>query len=426
MVTHAAWKSGTWMDPDMLTGGKAWAKRQMVQVNKWSSRLDEWRVREFMRTIEDSLREEFDAQFSQCMYGRQASSLKLLAAVCANDRLSTSALSSVLAQDTKLAEVTTFPGVPEAVGNLKSSNINIKSNTFTAESKVSISESAETRTGSTKNSQTSSSVAFAGKYDNHFTTRSSATINDAECWSKVKNSNDKLVGQLRGNCVKVGTTASIVQPLELCLAIKSTIKTNSLYTVDDFVLRTGTANAYVYTPQGVTISNSGTHLCASVTQANAYFCPALIASNWASRTSHVGSDACQTMLVLTGQAAATTPPSPPSGPSPVSTTPAATADSSSGNSNTGAIVGGVVGGVAGAMLLVGGVWYYKTHYYHPTDKESNAGQPQGEAAPTAVPTASTANVDSQAIVDVPLSVPPAPPVFHVTVTTTSVGESAVV
>lgn len=308
MRSHGHWKPGKWMDPAMATGGRIWTQRQMVQVNQWTSRMDSWRIMDLLRQIEDKKTEEFQATFAQCMYGKQSSTLHMVSAVCAADRVTGNALSSMLAKDTKMAEVSAFPTVAEDVGSRAQSYVGIKSTSFTAESKVTLYTSTETRTGTQKT--TNSAGRFAPRstaVQQHksstegFSTRSQASLDDAACWSKVKNTNGHLVGQIMGNCLKMTSTASIASPISVCLQIKSSIKTYSEYTVNSFVKRTGSVGSYSYTPTTISVTNSGVQMCGDVTESNVYYCPALVVSGWSSKTSDIGSDICEAMLKLTGQ-----------------------------------------------------------------------------------------------------------------------------
>ena len=89
------------------------------------------------------------------------------------------------------------------------------------------------------------------------------TLNDASCYSNVKNSNGKLVGQTLGNCLELQIVGSgiLANPVEMCLEISTDIKQSSDYSVYAFSKRTGSVGDYQYTPQSFSVTDEGTHLC---------------------------------------------------------------------------------------------------------------------------------------------------------------------
>lgn len=281
MRTDGEWVPGTWVEPAMVTGGRQWLTRQMVATNTWTSTLDKWRVRDSVRSIEDRLREEANSQFSRCMYGEVGESLLKLSAVCGG--ASASELSRVKAEPVAIAKKKGYPGVAETVGMATASNVELEENSLTSSTTISIMKAiAEVNDGEPARRRLGS-----GRLLN----TAGGSLNDASCWSKVRNANNILVGQLLGDCVTFQLDGS-TNGVNMCLEVKAEIQQNTDYSTKVFVQRGGSSDAYTYTPTTKTVTDSGTHFCASVTEAGTYFCPGLAVPNWASATTDTGSTAC--------------------------------------------------------------------------------------------------------------------------------------
>ena len=132
------------------------------------------------------------------------------------------------------------------------------------------------------------------------------SLNAAGCWSVVKNSNDKLVGQLLGDCLAVkveGAGASSgTTGVEVCLVVKSEREVADAYADFGFAKRTGSTGSFSYTPTSYAVKSTGTP-CARgrVTVAS---CPVKLASSWASSTVDVDSSACAATQAIAQVAAA--------------------------------------------------------------------------------------------------------------------------
>ena len=88
MVQDSTWQPGTWVEPAMVNSGNQWKTRAYeAGVNSWSDRVDQWRVKDLLYTVETSLKEEASSVFARCQYGQVGGSLEQLAGVCSGSSL---------------------------------------------------------------------------------------------------------------------------------------------------------------------------------------------------------------------------------------------------------------------------------------------------------------------------------------------------
>ena len=128
-----------------------------------------------------------------------------------------------------------------------------------------------------------------------------ATLQDAGCWSRVRNSNDALVGMLLGECIQVslGAGQQLLDGVKACLKTKPDRAINADYTQDIFVKRTTVNGVEKYTPMStITVERVGTQICGKVTDVGSFFCPARVAPNWATATTDIGSTECPIVDVI--------------------------------------------------------------------------------------------------------------------------------
>jgi len=127
-----------------------------------------------------------------------------------------------------------------------------------------------------------------------------ATLNDASCYSNVKNTNGKLVGQTLGNCLELQIvgSGSLSNPVEMCLEIDSDIEQSSDYTEYAFSKRTGSVGSYQYAPQSFSVTDKGTHLCGMISDVNTFYCPSKLVSGWATKTIDTGSSQCGALIAV--------------------------------------------------------------------------------------------------------------------------------
>ena len=127
-----------------------------------------------------------------------------------------------------------------------------------------------------------------------------ATLNDASCYSNVKNTNGKLVGQTLGNCLELQIVGggSLSNPVEMCLEINADIEQSSDYTEYAFSKRTGSVGSYQYAPQSFSVTDKGTHLCGMISDVNTFYCPSKLVSGWATKTIDTGSSQCGALIAV--------------------------------------------------------------------------------------------------------------------------------
>ena len=82
MHSWGQWNSGTWVVPAMVTGDREFKARAMEKVNKWSSQIDEWKVKDLVRGIQTQLNNDAQVSFARCMYGELGQYIEGLASEC--------------------------------------------------------------------------------------------------------------------------------------------------------------------------------------------------------------------------------------------------------------------------------------------------------------------------------------------------------
>ena len=295
MRSWGQWSSGTWVTPEMVSGGREWKTRRMEQANTWSSRIDEWRIRDLVRTIEIQLNNEAQAAFARCMYGEIGDSVEKLASVCGG--ATPTQRDTVLAQDyPNFCNVSQYNGTAAKTGRKGSTNVEIG-----ADSLDGIGQMCAVSMPTQPNSGMNPTSVRRRSLSRRLLSADEPSFDDASCWSLVRNSNDALVGQLLGDCVLVSLTAGLStrNGVRLCLQTKPEREIDDAYNVDGFVERTEVDGAFKYTPVQKIVTREGEQLCASVTEMDTYFCPARLVDSWASATADVGSDECPIMVLMT-------------------------------------------------------------------------------------------------------------------------------
>ena len=97
---------------------------------------------------------------------------------------------------------------------------------------------------------------------------SKATLADVASFAVVKY-NNAVIGQLIGNGKAISTSASIVNPLSICLDVNPSIpQANADFPVPDVIQLDGSK---LSAPLNLTVSLMGTSLCAQITQTGTYF-----------------------------------------------------------------------------------------------------------------------------------------------------------
>ena len=299
MMSWGQWQNGTWVEPEMVTGGREYKARAMEPLNTWSTRIDEWRVRDLVRDIETQLLADAQVAFAYCMYGTLGSSIESLASQCGG-----ATLPEKLAEMTKTTttvSTTLIPGdespTEDASGNaVRDVDGVIASNSSDATVSVSL-ETGKT----TPNVGSADSASSKKRRRALLQSGADSSVDEAGCWSKVRNGNDALVGQLLGDCValRLSDNAELSGPIEICLATKTSREVASEYTVDGFAIRTVVDDDFVFTPaSGLTVTAVGAKLCAGVQEVGTLYCPVKLAASWATASSDIGSTECEATAYL--------------------------------------------------------------------------------------------------------------------------------
>lgn len=124
----------------------------------------------------------------------------------------------------------------------------------------------------------------AGSHLNHIPTKArlaGAATSSAACFAQVKNNNNVIVGQLRGDCVVFSASGS-VSNVRICMTQKTSIPyDSSSYPVSGVALSSkDSTNTLVYLATNLAVIVSGTQWCTTVSTSGAY-CPVSLMNNYA-------------------------------------------------------------------------------------------------------------------------------------------------
>jgi hypothetical protein len=197
-----------------------------------------------------------------------------------------------------------LPGISQQLGNVHDTNVETSTDSCSAtgsstcalkieESQVAISETDASCAARRKLLESASARRL-------LQTDATGSMNDASCWSRVRNDNNALVGQLLGNCVALTLDEGqqLGSGVRFCLKMKSEREVATEYTVDAFVSRTIVNDAKQFKPYTATVERVGEQLCATVSEQGTVVCPARLAATWETASADVGSNACDIVDVL--------------------------------------------------------------------------------------------------------------------------------
>ena len=321
MVSDSTWQSGTWLEPAMVDSGNTWQTRAYeAGVNSWGGRVDQWRVKDLLATVEISLKEEANSVFARCQYGQVGESLEQLAGVCSG--LSLVERTKILDKSSKLLNnMTAYNGTQMTIGNAGETNLQPDENSTDGDASYSV-DTAIVRVptdndtlpascllanpsgaGGAPDAGANASAARRRRTARRRLTQTEsegATLQDSGCWSRVRNDNDVLVGMLLGECVQVtlGTGQQLLDGVKACLKTKPERSFAEGYTQDVLVKSTKVNGAEKYTPVSIPVERVGSQICAKITEIGSSFCPARVAPNWATATTDIGSNECPIVDVI--------------------------------------------------------------------------------------------------------------------------------
>jgi hypothetical protein len=271
-----------------------WITKESAPVNKWVTVVSPDGLRDVVSLVKDLMKSESEQAFTSCMYGMQSSALLSVSTICGDTTpASRRTTNKEVDKPFQLSCETSYANTEDVVGNSQSSNMRVLANTFTTATKVCLNEAPFVPKGSSSVDASSASANL----------KSSGTTYDATCFTVVTNNNNKLVGQMVGNCIQVVAENSFSSHAELCLKKQDNILINTAFTVADFAERTGTSTAnYVYKPMGLANVKvvSGQH-CANV-NANKWYCPILRTAGWSTATTDTGTRECPVLDSLVAYA----------------------------------------------------------------------------------------------------------------------------
>ena len=302
MRTDGKWVTGEWLEPSMVSADRTYTTRAMGSTNTWSSFVDEWKVRDLMRSVEEAMYDDANALFARCMYGELASSMEKLSAECGG--LDAAERRLVLEKASTKFKAVSLPGISQQLGNVDDTNVETSTDSCDAtgsstcalkieESQVAISETGSSCAARRKLLESASARRL-------LQTDATGSMNDASCWSRVRNDNNALVGQLLGDCVALTLDEGqqLGSGVRFCLKMKSEREVATEYTVDAFVERTIVNDAKQFKPYTATVKRVGELLCATVSEEGTVVCPARLAATWETASADVGSNACDIVDVL--------------------------------------------------------------------------------------------------------------------------------
>jgi hypothetical protein len=295
---HPMWATNTFEEATLQTGMRKWKERAVEPEGRIAIRLEEWRISSVMRSVQNSFRDGGDSDMIQCLYGRMGKDLVKIASICGTGAPSGDAMKAVLAEPERLIVKKVVAGEKVTLGAPKETKVNIREDSIEGELTLALDSSMAQRTSKARRR-----VRRRGLLTDDAQT---VDLDAASCYSVVRNSADKLVGQLVGDCVQMVKTSGdgrIVNDIEMCIEVNGKIKRNADYSEADFAIRTGTYGEYKYTPLGLTTADSGSHLCADRKTLDEYYCPILRVPGWSSKSADTGTEGCAAMETVVKAAA---------------------------------------------------------------------------------------------------------------------------
>lgn len=303
MRTDSEWVTGEWLEPSMVSSDRTYATRAMGSTNTWSTFVDEWKMRDFMRSIEKAMYDDANALFARCMYGELASSMEKLSAECGG--LDAAERRLVLGKATTKFNAISIPGTQQQFGNVDDTTVETSPGTcnttnLSTTCALKIEENQEPLSEANLTCAARRKLLDSAGARRLLQTDATGSTNDASCWSRVRNDNNALVGQLLGDCVALtfDEGQQLGSGVRFCLRIKTEREVAADYTIDAFVSRTIVSDAKQFKPYTVTVERVGEQLCATVSDEETVVCPARLAATWETASADVGSDACGVVDVL--------------------------------------------------------------------------------------------------------------------------------
>eukprot|EP00945_MAST-04E_sp_MAST-4E-sp1_P008253 g8253.t1 len=290
----ASWITPNWIEPKWEQSSMLqWVDKEMISENKWEKRLEGWRFENSFRRITDTFEDERGITFTACMVGKQAHALETISGICgAGDAPPSAEILGLISGCVETAKVNLLQDVEETVGNIKTSNIQVRADTLPSTS----TESAITLC------EESYIPGFGGEAKGRRLGSKGDTMNSADCYTVVKNTKGKLVGQLVGDCLEVSSAVTpFANPATLCLKLKDEIEINAKFTEYDFAVRTSSSSGtYDYASKEFSTSPSGDNICADILK-NAVYCPISRVPTPESVTEDQGGETCNALNNIVDQ-----------------------------------------------------------------------------------------------------------------------------
>ena len=294
MVSTNKWITPNWIEPKWEQSSMLqWVDKEMISENKWEKRLEGWRFENSFRRITDTFEDERGITFTACMVGKQAHALETISGICgAGDAPPSAEILGLISGCVETAKVNLLQDVEETVGNIKTSNIQVRADTLPSTS----TESAITLC------EESYIPGFGGEAKGRRLGSKGDTMNSADCYTVVKNTKGKLVGQLVGDCLEVSSAVTpFANPATLCLKLKDEIEINAKFTEYDFAVRTSSSSGtYDYASKEFSTSPSGDNICADILK-NAVYCPISRVPTPESVTEDQGGETCNALNNIVDQ-----------------------------------------------------------------------------------------------------------------------------
>lgn len=164
-----------------------------------------------------------------------------------------------------------------------------------------VAEAAEEQASTTTPPTTTATPAAGNRLLSSVAARLLISTADAEdpnhygCFARVKNANNKLVGQLTGSCAQVSSSSGTVKAgskPKLCIPKIATRKVFDQYTVGTLIQES--AGSYSLNADVENVVDDGANVCGNV-PVNTMFCAAAVATNAAGASADVGSGSCPYM-----------------------------------------------------------------------------------------------------------------------------------
>lgn len=221
------WHGLQWLSGEMREL-YTWKNTTFKSPNQWTHVMDEWQLKQYLGQTLQAMAVSVDAQFVSCMVEGQLISVEKIACLCGIEA-ATCNVTEVMAQVHTLVSTEAFEKVKESVGNIYSTHLAVEDDSVN--NTVAVAIQAQPYIPPLP-SPTRRRMNSGGTKQLRRATEDESSLNNADCYTAVENSNGFLVGQIVSDeCATLQLGQPLAEPTKLCVATSDVIARNPAFTV---------------------------------------------------------------------------------------------------------------------------------------------------------------------------------------------------